>query len=170
MARARATRLRIPPESSEGILVRNSGTRLIICNFSVTTSWICFSESSGWCSRRAKAMFSPVLMESKSAPIWNSMPIFLRMVRVSKNLGVLMVTPSTDTSPPSGCNRPIMCFKMTDLPPPDLPMMTMVSPRRMSRFTSCSTVCGPKDFLSPLRRMAISFGSIFTFGIGKPAT
>jgi hypothetical protein len=91
-------------------------------------------------------MFSPTFMESNRAAPWKSIPMRLRMVLTSMWPRLEMGFPSTTTSPPSGCRRPIMCLRITDFPPPEVPMMTMVSPRRISRLTSRSTFWGPKDF------------------------
>ncbi len=72
-ARARATRLTMPPERSAGMRVACSGLRPTICSL---TRAAARTSSSGRvpCSRRAKATLSSTLKAENSAPCWNSMP------------------------------------------------------------------------------------------------
>ena len=51
-----------------------------------------------------------------------------------------MSSPSTKMVPVSGFSRPIRCFMITDLPWPELPMMTLILPRAMSRSTPRKTM------------------------------
>src|SRR5581483_4903535 len=69
-----------------------------------------------------------------------------------------MSSPSTSTSPLSGCISPIMCLSVTLFPCPDPPTMTTDSPRSMSIERSRSTGLPPRDF-SRWRREMIGWPS-----------
>src|SRR6185503_4248549 len=66
--------------------------------------------------------------------------------------------PNIVTEPESGMIEPIMCLSIVDLPEPEPPMMTMVSPGYTSRLTPSSTVCSPKVFTRSRTMMTGSFG------------
>ena len=68
--RASATRLRMPPERSDGIFSSMPESRTV-SSFSATLAAIA-SSSRSVCSRSGKAMFSNTVIESNSAPDWNS--------------------------------------------------------------------------------------------------
>src|SRR5258705_4946509 len=55
-----------------------------------------------------------------------------------------ILTPSINTSPASGCNKPIKCLSSTLLPPPLRPMITTDSPSFMHRLTRSKSSCAPK--------------------------
>jgi hypothetical protein len=78
MARAKATRLAIPPETSLGIKSR-APRKPTAWSFINTMSRIIDSFKSV-CSRKGKATLSNTLKSVNKAPNWNSMPMRLRMV------------------------------------------------------------------------------------------
>ena len=98
-----------------------------MASFSFTLSRISCSESLV-CSRSGKATLSPTVMESKSAELWNTMPIRVRKRASSCRSIAEMFSPSTMTSPLSGLKRPMMCFMRTVLPLPEPPSTTVVVP------------------------------------------
>src|SRR5437588_7024337 len=79
-------------------------------------------------------------MEQKTAPSWNSIPMFRRSSSSSSSFSFGTLIPSTTTSPLSGSSSPTMCRSSTDLPVPEGPMMTVISPRGMEALTPSSTV------------------------------
>ncbi len=84
MARASATRLAMPPESSRGIsfLAERSPTAS-----SFISTRVRIMESGSWvCSRSGKATFSNTSRSVSSAPLWNSIPMRLRISN-SSSLG-----------------------------------------------------------------------------------
>ncbi len=99
------------------------------------------------CSRR-KPTFSQTVSESNSAPDWNSMPMRARIF--SRVLPVALVTscPSNQIVPSVGVIRPSAFFSITDLPEPEPPSTTRLSPFCTSRSTPLSTSLEPKDFLT----------------------
>jgi hypothetical protein len=74
-------------------------------------------------------MFSNTVMESNSAPLWKSIPNFLRTRYSSSSGRSVMSSSSTMTRPSSGASRPSMWRRVTDLPVPEPPRMTITSPR-----------------------------------------
>src|ERR1700690_927126 len=58
-------------------------------------------------------------------------------------------SPSTRTVPPSAGSSPRMVFTSTDLPEPEPPITTRLSPAATSRSMPSSTILRPKDFLRP---------------------
>ena len=91
------------------------------------------------CSRSGNARFPSTLIESKSAALWNSIPIFRRTAVSLRSGRPMMSSPSTSTSPESGFIRPMRCFSTTLLPQPERPSTTSVFPSSTVRSTSCST-------------------------------
>ena len=53
-----------------------------------------------------------------------------------------------------------MFFSSTDLPVPDGPRMAVIRPLGTSKVMSSSTVCEPKDLVTPRREMIGSPGAI----------
>ena len=133
MARARPTRLRIPPLRLSGILAfspwssTTSSTSLTRARIALTS---CIPAS-----RSGNAIFSSTVMESKSAPLWKRMPTFCRILVNCRSLIPIMFLPETQISPASGCIKPMRCLSKTDLPPPLRPIITSVSPTATSRST-----------------------------------
>ncbi len=136
--RASETRFFIPPESEDGRSRSTSRPRFTNPSTSPTRAEICSSDQCV-CSRSAKAMFSKTVIESNSAPPWKSMPTFLRTETSSSSGSREISTPSTQTSPESGCSRPFMCRSETDFPVPEPPRITRTSPRWTVRSTSSRT-------------------------------
>src|SRR5215472_1852887 len=77
------------------------------------------------------------------------MPNFcIRLSRAARRSPVVS-TPSMRIDPASGWSSPRMHFTNTDLPVPDPPMMTRLSPVAQSMSSLSSTRLRPNDFLSP---------------------
>src|SRR5690242_11620115 len=60
-----------------------------------------------------------------------------------------MSTPSMTTLPRSGLSRPISVLSRTDLPVPDGPSITQISPAGTVSVTSPQMSCLPKDLVRP---------------------
>src|SRR4051812_7291219 len=60
-----------------------------------------------------------------------------------------MSTPSITTLPRSGLSSPIRVFSSTDLPVPEGPSITQISPAGTVRVTSPQMSCLPKDLVRP---------------------
>src|SRR3954468_2584226 len=136
-ARAKPARLRIPPESSLGILSPDASSptslrrRLTISPISSSPLSVCW--------RSGKATLSHRFIEPNSAPSWKSTPNFLRISNRSSSAIPGTDSPWTSTSPSSGYSRPTMCLMHTDFPVPEGPRiieilssgMPMFRPRRI---------------------------------------
>ncbi len=87
--------------------------------------------------------------ESNSALPWNSMP----NLRISRSRAArrspTVSTPSIRIEPASGRSRPMMHLISTDLPVPEPPMMTRLSPAPQAISTPSSTRLRPNDLRSP---------------------
>src|SRR6266850_1745830 len=81
-------------------------------------------------------MFSPTVMESKSAPCWKTIPIAFRISRSRSASAVTMSSPFTRMIPVSGSQSPRSKRKMVLLPEPEGPRMTRVSPLATLKETS----------------------------------
>src|SRR4051812_37728043 len=136
-ARANPARLRMPPESSLGILSAEPSRptsrrrRLTISPTSSSLLSVCW--------RSGKATLSHRFIEPKSAPSWKRTPNFLRISKSSSSRMPGTDSPCTRTSPSSGYSRPTMCLMHTDFPVPEGPRiieilssgMPRLSPRRI---------------------------------------
>src|SRR3954447_25701879 len=136
-ARAKPARLRMPPESSLGILSAEPSRptsrrrRLTISSISSSALSVCW--------RSGKATLSHRFMEPNSAPSWKSTPNFLRISNSSSSAMPGTDSPCTSTSPSSGYSSPTMCLMQTDFPVPEGPRiieilssgMPMFRPRRI---------------------------------------
>ena len=80
-------------------------------------------------------MFSPTVMESKSAPCWNTIPMARRISRSLSGVARVMSSSFTRMLPESGCQSPITKRKIVLLPEPDGPRMTRVCPRETRKET-----------------------------------
>src|SRR3990167_5934957 len=138
MARASPTRLRIPPESSEGM--RSSIWAKPTSWRHSWTRWRMAGDVIVVCSRNGKPTFSSTVIESKSAAPWNSMPNFMRSLSSDWPESWVTSTPSMDTEPSSGFMSPMMCLRSTDFPQPERPMITIVCPVGTVKFTRSSTL------------------------------
>ena len=139
-ARARATRLIMPPDKSDGIFSACSGPSPTMFIFNNTAS--CTSASgSTRNSRIGWATLSNTVRAEYRAPCWNSMPQWLRNCCNWSELALLISSPKTLTQPRAGCSRPSIWRSSTVLPVPEPPTMERISPRSISRFKSwCTTV------------------------------
>src|SRR3954453_18423086 len=157
-ARAKPARLRMPPESSLGILSAEP-SRPTSRRRRLTMSPISSSPLSV-CWRSGNATLSHRFMEPNSAPSWKSTPNSLRISNSSSSAMPGTDSPCTSTSPASGYSRPTMCLMQTDFPVPEGPRiieilssgMPMFRPRRIllrpnalcpsTNFTGPSEPCG----------------------------
>src|SRR3954464_14521295 len=69
--------------------------------------------------------------------------------------------------PRSGLSRPTRVLRKTDLPVPEGPSMTEISPAGRVRETSCQMTCRPKDLVSPSTVISTPTGHTSPFG--RPA-
>ena len=84
-------------------------------------------------------MFSATVIESNSAPLWNTMVTFLRIRASSLSGKSVMSSCATITRPWSGFRNPMMCARLTDLPTPLRPITATVSPALTKKLTSSKT-------------------------------
>ena len=92
-------------------------------------------SSSSVSSRKGRATFSSIVMELKSAALWNNMPILRRYwLNVSSDIEQ-MSWPLMRIRPEVGFSRRIMWRNRVLLPVPLPPRITMVSPWGKSRLT-----------------------------------
>src|SRR6185369_9051540 len=141
--RAKPTRRRMPPESSDGIL-SPVPSRRTMDRHSSTRSPISWRDSLvSRCS--GNATFCQTVIESNRAPSWNEKPNLRRNSVICRLLSVSTAVPSTMTLPESGLSRPMMCFRSTLLPVPEPPMTTSASLRPISMSTPSSTTLEPND-------------------------
>src|SRR3954464_15927856 len=136
-ARAKPARLRIPPDSSLGILSpefarpTSRSRRSTISPISSSPLSVCW--------RSGNATLSHRFIEPNSAPSWNRTPNFLRISNSSSSAIPGTDSPCTSTSPSSGYSSPTMCLMHTDFPVHDGPRiieilssgMPMFRPRRI---------------------------------------
>src|SRR5665213_696312 len=157
MARASATRFCMPPDSSAGRNSPTSGPSPTAASLSraMRLAWA-RSMPRPWI--RPNATFSHTASESNKAAPWNSMPNFCISFSRALESRRRASCPSIAMVPPSGSRRPRMHFTMTDLPEPEPPMTTRLSPTFTSRSMPSSTSFRPKDFLRP--RTAILTASV----------
>src|SRR6185503_2732639 len=74
-------------------------------------------------------MFSPTVIESKSAPCWKTMPMLFRTSRRRSGVAWVMSSPFTKMLPASGRQSPISKRRIVLFPDPEGPRMTRVCPR-----------------------------------------
>src|SRR5262245_12687553 len=146
IARARPTRFFIPP-------LKLSGIFSWCPSISITSSMRATFErrtfgSRSPTSRNGNAMLSSTVIESKSAPLWKSIPTFSRITPSWRSFIPMMFWPWIQISPESGSINPIKCFSKTVLPPPLRPISTSVSPVRISRSTPHKISCCPIFFFN----------------------
>ncbi len=141
MARARPTRLRMPPLRSEGFIFSMPASPRR-SSFSATTFRISLRVLRV-CSTRGKAMFSSTLMESKRAECWNSIPKWCR-IRSRARFDIAVTSfPWNRIRPEVGSSRPMICFTSTDFPDPEAPMIAVTRPSRIGRSTPLRTSVSP---------------------------
>ena len=142
IARASPTRLRMPPDSSEGSSVATSGPRPTSASLAMAMSRASL-RAMPRPSIRPKATFSQTRRLSNKAAFWNSMPNLRRTVSRSDQLMPTTSLPSTVMLPCSGVSRPRIFLSRTDFPVPEPPMITIDSPSRISRSSPSRTTFGP---------------------------
>ncbi|MNI44216.1 hypothetical protein D3C73_985820 [compost metagenome] len=152
-ARARPTRCCMPPDSSSGFLLRH-WVRPTSSSFSSTSFLRSFSGRP--CISRPKLMFSRTVSQGIRANFWNTMAI--RLVRiifssagVHEAMLICLPSCSTNSLPRLTVLRPLMQRSRLDLPDPDKPISTQISPFSTSRLAfSTPTIC-PVFFRISLR-------------------
>jgi len=137
IARARATRRAIPPDSEAGISAW-APRRPTASSFISTRSRIISSDRSV-CSRKGKATLSNTDRSVNSAPNWNSIPIRRRRRYNSASDIRQTWCFSRRTLPPVGFNCPPMQRNRVVLPHPEPPMMATTLPRGICMSMPCST-------------------------------
>src|ERR1700693_1651060 len=159
-ARAKATRLVMPPDSSAGNLSPSSGVSPTIPSLAVANS---SSSSSERCrfSRIGNCTFWRAVKEENNAPCWNRIPHRRPMARVAPGPAWSRSIPSTSMLPWRFGIRPMIVRKRTDLPPPDAPTRPRISPRRTSSERWSSTIRSPKPTTRSRTRIAIPSASAF---------
>src|SRR6266849_6224463 len=136
-ARAIETRRLIPPDNSGGTCssVCSSST-----NLSTSSTRGSISSSSTPSSRKRYATLSATVMESNSAPSWNTNPTWRRNFRSSGSPIPKISFSRITIDPPVGCYRPAASLSVSVFPVPVSPSSTTVSrgdarkerPRRIS--------------------------------------
>jgi len=95
-------------------------------------------------STSGNATFSSTVIESNSAPAWNSIPNFSLTRSRLRELSRVTSIPSIIIWPESGRSSRFKCFKSTVLPHPLGPIIVVILPRGQSRLTPLRTCCVPK--------------------------
>ena len=146
-ARAMPARLSIPPESSAGI----SDSAPSISSSRKSRRAVRFFCSSVRSVKRSsgKRTFSRTLSEPNSAPPWYITPSRRCSRSRSRASAVTRLRPSMRTSPEIGACRPMIVFMRLDLPLPEPPTMTTISPRPTSNDAFSRRMRLPK----PMRRL-----------------
>ncbi len=142
-ARAIAARLRMPPESSLGILGAASGPSPACARRRCTSA---SSSEAGTCacSVSGTATFSATVSDEKRAPSWNIIPKRRRVAFISSALACQTSVPSRRMRPEVGRCRPMISRSRTDLPVPLPPISATSVPRSTSKLTPSCTICSPK--------------------------
>src|SRR6202041_430734 len=153
-ARASATRLIMPPESSEGKRSATSGRNPTMPSFATV-----ISSSNRWLtlrySRTGNWMFCRTVSEENSAPCWNRMPQRRSTPRRARASAASRSMPKTSMLPLVLGTSPMMVRVSTDLPAPDGPTKPRISPRWTSRSRPSSTLVDPNcTEISRTRMMA----------------
>ena len=156
-ARASATRLVMPPDSSEGSFSASLAFRPTMASLARATSSIS-SWSTVRCSRIGNCTFSRTVREENRAPCWKRMPHLRSVARRSSSEIAPQSLPATLIVPARRGTSPMIVRNNTVLPLPEPPTRPRTSPRRMSSDNRSSTVWSP----NPTTRSRTSM-------IGSPA-
>ncbi|MNZ81625.1 hypothetical protein D3C78_1003010 [compost metagenome] len=147
-ARARPTRCCMPPESSSGFLLRH-WVKPTSSSFSSTSLRRSFSGRP--CISRPKLMFSRTVSQGIRANFWNTMAI--RLVRIIFSsagvqwaMSICEPSCSTNNLPRLTVLRPLMQRSRLDLPDPDRPISTQISPLLISRLAFSTPTTNPVFF------------------------
>src|SRR3989475_6712001 len=146
-ARAIATRLRMPPDSSPG-----SWSSVPASSTCSRTRRVMAAISAGaWGprSRRRKPTFSATVSEARSAEDWKTMAMRKGFSSGGRARYSPSSIPPTVMRPASGRSRPTICRSSTDFPVPLWPTMASSSPGATRRSTPASTTCSPYAFRTP---------------------
>src|SRR6266446_4034665 len=146
-ARAMATRLRMPPDSSPG-----SWSSVPVSSTCSRTRRVMAAISAGaWRprSRRRKPTFSATVSEARSAEDWKTMAMRKGFSSGGRARYSPSSIPPTVMRPASGRSRPTICRSSTDFPVPLWPTMASSSPGATRRSTPASTTCSPYAFRTP---------------------
>ena len=140
-ARARPTRLRMPPLISAGLRFSNpvsptSSSFILTMRSTISGSTLLFSMS-------GSATFSPTVSDWRRAPNWKFIPNRRRSFSRSVCGIVVISSPKSLIDPEVGFIAPMMWRKRVLFPHPDPPMMITVSPLFTEKLTPLSTVRGP---------------------------
>ena len=132
----------MPPESSRG---SSPSTPSRPTDLRTLATWVAMSaQDFRLCSRIGRPTFSSTVIESSSAPFWNSIPMPLRISPSSRSLVSDSRCPATRTSPESGRWRPPTIRSSVLLPVPLPPSSRWISPLRMRHDIPSKTVRLPK--------------------------
>mmetsp|Transcript_27175 Transcript_27175/g.45458 ORF Transcript_27175/g.45458 Transcript_27175/m.45458 type:complete len:240 (+) Transcript_27175:435-1154(+) len=161
IARAKAIRFFIPPDICEGNLssIPFNPTRF---NPSSTFSRICLSVSLE-CWYNMKPTFSPTVMLSNKAALWNTIPT--RRFRFS-SASPSRVSPIIFTVPLSGISSPAMIFNTVLFPVPDGPMIPTASPLRILKLAPANTDLLPNDLCTSFTSMSTSSSPVASVMVG----
>src|SRR6266436_726443 len=146
-ARAIATRLRMPPDSSPG-----SWSSVPASSTCSRTRRVMAAISAGaWrpYSRRRNPTFSATVSEARSAEDWKTMAMRKGFSSGGRARYSPSSIPPTVMRPASGRSRPTICRSSTDFPVPLWPTMASSSPGATRRSTPASTTCSPYAFRTP---------------------
>src|ERR1700689_291024 len=153
-ARANATRLIMPPDSSDGKRSATSGFNPTMPSLATVISssrrWVTlrYSRTGNW-------MFCRTVSEENSAPCWNRMPQRRSTPRRARASAASRSMPKTSMLPLVLGTSPMMVRVSTDLPAPDGPTKPRISPRWTSRSRPSSTLVEPNcTEISRTRMMA----------------
>ena len=144
-ARARPTRCCMPPDSSCTYLLAHC----LRPTSSSCLSTLALRSASGMpASSRPKPAFSRTVRHGSSANCWNTMATcFWRMclsVAASQEATSTMRSPSlTSTSPPVTLLRPLTARSSVDLPEPERPISTLISPSLTVRLACVAPSTAP---------------------------
>ena len=151
-ARASATRLIMPPDSSAGIRRACRGSSSTRLSFNMTRSRI-IASSRIRSSRSGNAMLSKTENAENSAPCWKSMPKRRRTERRMAGSGSSTGCPNRRTVPLVGTRSPTISRSSVVLPLPDPPTMPRISPALTSRSIPRCTTVSPKRVCTPRTSM-----------------
>ncbi len=127
-ARASATRLVMPPDSSAGNFSKTLASSPTMFSLATTSSSSSCCDSLRY-SRIGNCRFSRTVSEENSAPCWNSTPQRRSIACRSASLAAARSTPNTLMVPARFGSRPMMVRISTDLPAPEPPTKPRISPR-----------------------------------------
>src|SRR5580693_235467 len=157
-ARARATRLIMPPESSEGKRSATSGRSPTMPSLAIVISSSNRCETLRY-SRTGNWIFCRTVSDENSAPCWNRIPQRRSTPRRAAASAASRSTPNTSMRPLTLGTNPMMVRVSTDLPAPEGPTKPRISPRFTSRSSPSSTLVAPNRTEISRTRMMASAGS-----------